>query len=305
MNACSEDLRLRIIAAVDGGMSRSAAARVFGVGRATVKRYLQFRQQTGALATRPRHGPPPTTTAALRAMLLARLEAAPDATLAEQCAWYEQTAGVRISGPMMGRVVTRHVGWTRTNRTLSASEQDEAARAAWRANRVDRPDPVRVRRRDWRPPRPGPTIRAGAPRNRGRTRTAVTSLTLAGMGPGLLVEGGSRKAGFEASVEHILAPTLRGGQIVAMDNLTQHLGDRTRALIEARGAELWLLPGYSPELDPIEEACARLKTRRRTVAARTHEALAEASWAALRAITPDDARGYFIHAGYPPLAQLA
>src|SRR6266542_1104892 len=101
MKAYSEDLRLRIIAAVDGGMSRSAAARVSGVGRATVKRYLQLRQQTGALATRPRHGPPPTKTAALRAMLLARLEAAPVATLAEHCAWYEQTAGVRISGPTM------------------------------------------------------------------------------------------------------------------------------------------------------------------------------------------------------------
>ena len=113
MKASSEDLRLRIIAAVDGGMSRSAAARVFGVGRATVKRYLPLRQQTGALATRPRHGPPPTKTAALRAMLLARLEAAPDATLAEHCAWYEQTAGVRISGPTMSRVITQHVGWTR------------------------------------------------------------------------------------------------------------------------------------------------------------------------------------------------
>jgi transposase len=130
------------------------------------------------------------------------------------------------------------------------------------------------------------------------------------MGPGLLVEGGISKGGiskasFEAYVEHILAPTLRGGQIVVMDNLTQHLGDRTRALIEARGAGLWLLPGYSPDLNPIEKAFAKLKTRRRTVAARTHAALVEAIWAALRAITPDDARGYFIHAGYQPLARLA
>jgi transposase len=125
------------------------------------------------------------------------------------------------------------------------------------------------------------------------------------MGPGLLVEGGISKAGSEANVEHILAPTLRGGQIVVMDNLTQHLGDRTRALIEARGAGLWLLPGYSPDLNPIEEAFAKLETRRRTVAARTHEALVEAIWAALRAITPDDARGYFILVGYPPLARLA
>jgi transposase len=112
MRASSEDLRLRILAAVDGGMPRSEAARVFGVGRATVKRYLQLRRETGALAPRPRHGPPSLKTAALRELLPARLAAAPDATLAEHCAWYEDAAGVRISGPTMSRAIGR-LGWTR------------------------------------------------------------------------------------------------------------------------------------------------------------------------------------------------
>ena len=65
MQAYSEDLRSRIVAAVDGGMPRSEAARVFGVGRATVKRYLALRRATGALAPRPHRGPPPIVTAAL------------------------------------------------------------------------------------------------------------------------------------------------------------------------------------------------------------------------------------------------
>ncbi len=151
----------------------------------------------------------------------------------------------------------------------------------------------------------GERARGSAPRNRGRTRTAISSVTLDGMGPGLLVEGGVSTAGFEAYVEHILAPTLEPGQIVAMDNLQQHRGARTRALIEARGAELWFLPGYSPDLNPIEEAFSKLKALLRTAAARTHEALAAAIWAALRAITPAEARGYFTHCGYPPLAQPA
>jgi transposase len=142
-----------------------------------------------------------------------------------------------------------------------------------------------------------------APRNRGRARTTLTSLTLAGIGPGLLVEGGISTAGFEAYVEHLLAPTLRPGQIVVLDNLRQHQGARTRDLIEARGAALWFLPSYSPDLNPIEEAFSKLKALLRTAAARTHEALAEAIWAALRAITPANARGYFIHCGYPALAQ--
>jgi transposase len=144
-----------------------------------------------------------------------------------------------------------------------------------------------------------------APRNRGRARTTITSLSLAGLGPGLLVEGGISTAGFEAYVEHILAPALRPGQIVVMDNLQQHRGRRTRESIEARGAELWFLPSYSPDLNPIEEAFSKLKARLREAAARTHEALAAAVWAGLQAITPSDARGYFTHCGYPPLAQRA
>jgi transposase len=145
-----------------------------------------------------------------------------------------------------------------------------------------------------------------APRNRGRARTTITSLTLDGIGPGLLVEGGISTAGFEAYVEHILAPTLEPAQIVVMDNLRQHQGGRTRELIEARGAELWFLPAYSPDLNPIEEAFSKLKTLLRTLAARTHAALAAAIWSALQAITPSDADGYFTHCGYPPqLAQLS
>ena len=115
MRAYSEDLRRRVLAAVDGGMTRSAAARVFGVGRATVKRYLRLRREAGGLAPRPRRGPPPIKTSALAAALPARLEAAPDATLAEHCAWYEAATGVRVSGPTMSRVIAR-LGWTRKKR---------------------------------------------------------------------------------------------------------------------------------------------------------------------------------------------
>ena len=151
----------------------------------------------------------------------------------------------------------------------------------------------------------GERARGSAPRNRGRARTAVTSLSLAGMGPGLLVEGGISTAGFEAYVEHVLAPTLRPGQIVALDNLSAHHSARTRRVIEARGAELWFLPSYSPDLTPIEAAFSKLKALLRQAAARTAEALAQAIWAALDAITPADARGYFTHCGYPAQAHLS
>ena len=151
----------------------------------------------------------------------------------------------------------------------------------------------------------GERARGRAPRNRGRTRTAISSVTLDGIDPGLLVEGGVSTAGFEAYGERLLAPTLEPGQIVVMDTLQQHRGARIRELIEARGAELWFLPSYSPDLNPIEEAFSKLKSLLRRAAARTHEALGAAIWAGLKAITPSDAHGSFAHCGYPLLAQHA
>jgi transposase len=115
MQAYSEDLRSRIIAAVDGEMSRSEAARVFGVGRATVKRYLALRRETGRLTPRPRRGPFPITMTALATALPDRLAEAPDATLAEHCAWYETTTGIRVADTTMSRVI-RRLGWTRKKR---------------------------------------------------------------------------------------------------------------------------------------------------------------------------------------------
>jgi transposase len=198
-------------------------------------------------------------------------------------------------------------------KSLTACERDEATRTAWRGQTAGI-DPGRfvfvdetgshlgLVRTHARAPR-GQRAVGHAPRNRGRTRTVVTSLSLAGMGPGLVVEGGISTAGFEAYVEHRLAPTLQPGQIVVLDNLWQHRSDRTRALIEASGAQLWLLPPYSPDLNPIEEAFSKVKTLLRTAAPRTHDALAEAIWAALGTITPTDANGYFAHSGYHLLAQ--
>ena len=112
MKAYSEDLRSRIVAAVDGEMSRSEAARVYGVGRATVKRYLALRRETGRLAPRPGRGPFPIKMSALAAALPARLAEAPDATLGEHCAWYATTTGVRVADTTMSRVI-RRLGWTR------------------------------------------------------------------------------------------------------------------------------------------------------------------------------------------------
>jgi transposase len=131
----------------------------------------------------------------------------------------------------------------------------------------------------------------------------LSSMTLEGMGPSLAVEGATTKAVFETYVERVLAPTLKPGQIVVMDNLSSHKNSRIRELIEDRGCELLYLPAYSPDLNPIEEAFAKLKALMRRAGARTREALLEAMGRALDAVTASDARGFFEHRGYRPLAQ--
>jgi transposase len=89
-----------------------------------------------------------------------------------------------------------------------------------------------------------------------------------------------------------------------MDNLSAHKGERVRELIEHRGCELLYLPPYSPDLNPIEEAFSKIKGILRKAEARTREALVEAMGRALSSVNGHDARGFFEHCGYRPLAQL-
>ncbi len=98
----------------------------------------------------------------------------------------------------------------------------------------------------------------------------------------------------------MLAPSLTPGQVVVLDNLSAHTGERVRQAITAKGCQVLWLPTYSPDLTPIEEAFSKLKAFLRRVGARTHEALAEAIGWGLETITSQDAAGWFTHCGYPP-----
>ena len=119
----------------------------------------------------------------------------------------------------------------------------------------------------------------------------------------MAVEGSTAGGVLEAYVERVLAPELRPGQVVVMDNLSAHRGSRIRQLIEGQGCELVYLPPYSPDLNPIEEAFSKVKGISRRAEARTREALIEAMGGALSAVSARGARGYFAHRGYDLLAQ--
>ncbi len=150
----------------------------------------------------------------------------------------------------------------------------------------------------------GERARFEIPRNWGANITLLASMSVEGMRPCLAVEGSTTKVVFEAYLERLLAPSLRPGQVVVMDNLSAHKGPRVRQLIKERGCELLYLPPYSPDLNPIEEAFAKLKGLLRKAGARTREALLEAMGRALEAVTANDARGFFEHRGYRTTAQL-
>jgi transposase len=139
---------------------------------------------------------------------------------------------------------------------------------------------------------------AKVPRNRGANTTLLASMSLEGMGPCFAVEGTTTATVFETYVEKILAPSLRGGQIVVLDNLGAHKSDRVRELIEGRGCQLLFLPPYSPDFNPIEEAFSKIKGALRKAQARTREVLIEALGVAISAVTARDARGFFEHGGY-------
>jgi transposase len=192
-----------------------------------------------------------------------------------------------------------------------AIEREEEARGLWRwlASHFDARRLVFVDESGFhtsmsrlyaRAPR-GKRAYGKVPRNRGKNTTLIAAITLEGaMGESMTVEGATDAQAFEAYVEHFLAPSLCEGQVVVLDGLGAHRPQRTRELIEARGADLLFLPSYSPDLNPIEEAFSKITHLVRKEGARVREALVEVIGRALAAVTPEDAAGWFAHAGYRP-----
>jgi len=124
------------------------------------------------------------------------------------------------------------------------------------------------------------------------------------MEPSLAVEGATTRVVFETYLKEALRPSLRAGQVMVMDNLSAHKGEKVRELIEERGCELYYPPPYSPDLNPIERAFSKMKAPMRKRGARTRETLIGAMGDALSTITARDASGFFGHCGYRALAQL-
>ena len=149
-------------------------------------------------------------------------------------------------------------------------------------------------RRYGRAPK-GERVREAVPHGRWKTLTIVGALSTKGVQASMTVEAATDAEVFSTFVQQVLAPTLRPGQIVVMDNLSAHKQRKIRRLLAARQCRLWYLPPYSPDLNPIELAWSKLKTFLRGAKARLRPALEQAVGEGLRTITAKDARKWFRH----------
>ncbi len=122
-----------------------------------------------------------------------------------------------------------------------------------------------------------------------RLNGSITAMTLAGP-----VDGDS----FKVYISQILCPTLQPGDIVIMDNLACHKSEEIRELIEGVNAEVWYLPPYSPDFNPIEKMWSKMKASMRKLKARTEKELNRAFAKSLKMVSVDDSVGWFKSCGY-------
>ena len=152
-------------------------------------------------------------------------------------------------------------------------------------------------RRYGRAPR-GQRVLDAVPHGHWRTTTVVAALRAEGVVAPLVLDGAIDGPAFLAYAEQILAPALRPGDVVVLDNLGSHKVAGVREAVEARGATLLYLPPYSPDLNPVEQVFAKLKALLRAEAARTVEALWAAVGRLIARFAPGECARYLAHCGY-------
>lgn len=305
--AYSADLRERVVGAVDRGEgSQREIARRFGVSLSFVVRMLQRRRSSGGLEPRPHGGGAGLKLSVddrIRLFDLARKT--PDATLRQ----LKETGGFDCTITTIWRTL-RRARWTRKKKSLHADERDrpdvKGARRKFRrkARRLDAKrlifldeagvDASMTPTHGWGPK--GRRVEGSAPKS-WSTTTVVSAMGLDGIRGSLAFPGAMDEPAFRTYVEHVLAPNLRPGDLVVMDNLRVHDSRAAEAAVEHAGAREVRLPPYSPDYNPIEEMWSKLKARLRRTAARTTPALYQAIADALDHITTEDIRGWFRHSG--------
>jgi transposase len=152
--------------------------------------------------------------------------------------------------------------------------------------------------RGWAPK--GERLRSKVPYGHWHTMTFIAALRLDRIDAPWLLDGPINADRFHTYVERVLAPTLRAGDMVVVDNLASHRRPDIRAAIRQAGAKLFFLPKYSPDLNPIEQVFAKLKHLLRKAAARTKAAVSKTIGELLNSFTAEECTSYFRNSGYAP-----
>jgi transposase len=305
MRAFSNDLRERIVAAVERGQhTLQQIADLFMVDVSVIVRLRQRQRQTGSIAPKPHGGGrQPKLDEAAQTRLLELVRQNPDATLAE----LREQLGVVCGLTTLHRALKRH-GITRKKKSSHADERDrpqvQAQRAAFEAKMAE-VDPAHLvfvdetgattamTRTHGRAPA-GERVTASAPASWENT-TFIVGLRQSGVVAPFAFGGATDQAAFETYVEKVLVPILQPGDVVIWDNLKPHHSAAARAAVESVGATVQPLPPYSPDETPIEELFSKTKAFLRSVGARTSEILIAAMAVALDLVTPTDIQGWFQH----------
>ncbi|PPD30514.1 MAG: IS630 family transposase [Hyphomicrobium sp.] len=306
----SKDLRVRAVSIVEAGESAREAARVLGLGASTAIRWMKRWTTTGSVDAKPGTGHCRSPLEQHSQWLLDLMAAQPDLTLDEVRVRLRAEKKLKSSKSSIARFYERHD--ITFKKTLHAAEQDRpdvaAARAELRAEQPKLEAPrlvfidetavtTKMVRHYGRSPR-GDRLVASVPHGHWKTLTLVAALRIDGLTAPTVIDGAMNGPSFIAYVEQVLAPTLRKGDTVFMDNLSTHKIDGVREAIEATGAKLRYLPAYSPDLNPIEMAFSKLKTALRKGAARTVKALMKLIGRLIKTFAPAECANYFRHAGY-------
>ena len=310
----SSDLRVRIVGEIESGHSCRSAARRFGVSAATAVRLAQRKARTGSI-TPERQGRPPGRgpLSAHADVLVSWVDAEGDITMPELADRLFNAHGVKAHPASLSRLLLAH-GFT-VKKTLLASETDRAdivrARRVWQAHRQPwmkrRPERLvfidetgtttkmtRLRGRARR----GQRLKMKAPFGHWGTQTFIAALRHDGLTAPWVIDRPMNREIFETYVETQLAPTLQRGDMVILDNLSSHKSEKAKAILKERGAWFLFLPPYSPDLNPIEMAFAKLKAHLRKAKARSIDDLWKAVGSICDLYTPEECWNYLKHDGY-------
>ncbi|MBR0684366.1 IS630 family transposase [Bradyrhizobium manausense] len=311
--AHGEALRIRVIkAVVEDGLSRNEAARVFRVGIASAIRWVKAFEDTRRTAALPTGGDRRSVLKPHRDWLLELRRKENDLTLDAIAERLLRRHGVEADKSMLSRFFAGE--GISFKKTVHASEQDRPdvveRRQAWRGAQASLggrlifldetwTTTAMTRRYAWA--NVGERALGHAPHGHWKTTTFLAGLTREGLIAPFVLDGPINAECFFAYVEQILVPVLREGDTVILDNLSSHKNEAAARLIASAGARLLFLPPYSPDLNPIEMAFAKLKELLRQAQARTVDALWDLIGRTLNLFTPEECANYIRHCGYNPL----